>query len=211
MTPAELEDAVRAELAWRKKELLQLALQIKAAPSWALAMQIRSGITLLYAHWEGFVQGAGELLVDFVAKQGLRNDELAPGYLAIAFSKELRAIRDAEKSLMPEIQFAQSLVTNYGEPARLIPKGSVPTAANLSWSQFRMVAARLHLRTGPFELLRHLIDLSLVGERNTIAHGGPTSPKDLPTYLSLHAKVLGLLDSVAREVVSVAESRQFAR
>lgn len=210
-TVADLEDALWQELAWRKKELLQISLQIKASPGWALGMQVRSGITLLYAHWEGFVKAAGERLVMFVRDQGHKNRELAPGYLAIAFAKELRQVQQSEKSSMPEIALARALIARAGDQAKLVPSGSVPTAANLSWRQFELVAARLEVRTSPFALLRQLIDETLVGARNTIAHGDPSSPLDRTGYALLHAKVLGLLDGFAREVIRTADEQKYLR
>lgn len=210
-TVSDLEDALWHELAWRKKELLQVSLQVKAAPGWAIGMQIRAGITLLYAHWEGFVKAAGERLVAFVRDQGHRNEELAAGYLTIAFGKELRQVQQSEKSSMPEIVLTRALIKRAPDQATFVPSGSVPTASNLSWKQFELVAARLEVRTAPFALLRQLIDVSLVGARNTIAHGDPTSPLDHTAYGVLHAKVLGLLDSFAREVIRAADERTYLR
>lgn len=211
-TQARLEDSIWRELAWRKKELLELRLQMRATPTWALPMQVRGGVTLLYAHWEGFVKAAGEMLVAFVGEQGLRYQDLAPGYLAMALRPELAAVRQSERNVLtPEVLLARAVIDRQAQPAKLKVDGSVPTASNLSWRQFEMVAARLEMRTNELELLEHMIDHSLVHLRNTIAHGDRSSPLSLPDYLVLHSKVLALLDRVAHEVLRVADDRAYLR
>ncbi len=205
-TPEDLEDLIWRELAWRKKELLQVRLQARTAPDWAVPMQVRSGITLLYAHWEGFVKASGEALVEFVRDQDLTMKELAPGYLAIALRKDFATIRESKTgALTPEIQLTRLLRDWLAQPVSLKPRGSMPTASNLSWRQFSMIAARLEINIDEFALLEHLIDQRLVHARNTIAHGDRTTPLERHDFIVLHAKVVGLLDRFAQHVLRVAD------
>jgi hypothetical protein len=206
----QLEAVITEDLSWRKKELLQLRLRAISAPDWALPMYIRSGITMLYAHWEGFVKAAGEALVGYVRDQQLRLGELAPGYVAIALRKEFATVRESKSgSTLPEVALARAFVTGMGDQAKLKPRGSIATGSNLSWRQFSMIAARLEMDIREFALLENFIDLKLVGIRNTIAHGDRSAPMDRPEFLSLHAKVLGLLDRVSHQALRVAENERF--
>lgn len=208
----DLEGALTADLGWRKKELLMVKMQAKAAPDWAIPMHVRSGITMLYAHWEGFVKAAGESLVEFVRDQKLKMGELAPGYLAIALRKELAGVRDSKSgAIYPELAVSNAVVDGYNREANIRPTGSIPTASNLSWKQFAMVAARLGIDVSELELLEHLIDVRLVGNRNTIAHGDRTAPMTREEFLELHAKVVALLDRVSYQVVRVAEAGSYRR
>lgn len=202
----DLEGALDADLSWRKKELLTVKMQAQSAPAWATPMYVRSGITMLYAHWEGFVKAAGEALVEFVRDQQLLMSQLAPGYLAIALRKELAGVRESKSGVMnPELAVSRAITEGYSRRAKLKAFGSVPTASNLSWKQFSMVAARLALDVSELELLEHLIDVRLVGNRNTIAHGDRSAPMTRDDFLDLHAKVIGLLDRVSYQVMRVAE------
>lgn len=185
-------------------------MQVKAAPGWAIPMHVRSGITMLYAHWEGFVKAAGEALVEFVRDQQLKMSELAPGYLAIALRKELAGVRDSKSgAIYPELAVSRAITDGYQRQATLKPSGSIPTASNLSWKQFTMVAARLGLDVSELELLEHLIDVRLVGNRNTIAHGDRSSPMNREEFLELHAKVVALLDRVTHQVMRVVETGHY--
>jgi MAE_28990/MAE_18760-like HEPN len=209
-TPEHLETVITADLSWRKKELLQLRLRAISAPDWALPMYVRSGVTMLYAHWEGFVKATGEALVGYVRDQQLRLGELAPGYVAIALRKELAMVRESRSgATFPEIAVARAFAMGMGEEASLKPRGAIATGSNLSWRQFSMIAARLEMDIREFALLENFIDLKLVGVRNTIAHGDRTAPMDRPEFLLLHAKVLGLLDRVSHQALRVAESERF--
>jgi hypothetical protein len=206
----QLEAEITKDLTWRKKELLQLRLRAISAPDWALPMYVRSGVTMLYAHWEGFVKAAGESLVGYVRDQQLRLEELAPGYVAIALRKELATVRESKSgAAFPEIAVARAFASGMSEEANLKPRGSIATGSNLSWRQFSMIAARLELDIREFALLENFIDLKLVGVRNTIAHGDRSAPMDRPEFLAFHAKVLGLLDRVAHQALRVAESERF--
>ena len=210
-TVGDLEEAIWAELAWRKKELLQVNMRLKAAPAWAVGMDVRAGITPLYAHWEGFVKAASERLVEHVGSQRLSYGELSAGYLAIALSKDLDLVRESEKSRAPDLALTRILVGRENQPATLRPRAAAITGSNLSWKQFRSIAETLELRSKQFQLLENLINSSLVDERNTIAHGSPSAPISGVAYGELHAHVLGLLDGVAKEVLRVADKRLYKR
>src|SRR5439155_22128464 len=87
-----LQDAMSAEFAWRKKELHGLKSIVHAhRQSHSRDLTIRAAVPLLYAHWEGFVKSLGEMYLEFVGRQKLRNDELPPHFLAMAISKVVGA------------------------------------------------------------------------------------------------------------------------
>lgn len=52
----ELQDYVDKEMSWRRKELSAVKSNIFAAKEFAKNTALRSGIAMLYAHWEGMIK-----------------------------------------------------------------------------------------------------------------------------------------------------------
>ena len=68
-TARQLRVALSAELIWRKKELATIRSLIRSK-KWTTDQRnaiIRSAITVLYAHWEGFVKAAASAYLEFVS------------------------------------------------------------------------------------------------------------------------------------------------
>ncbi|MGB3758923.1 MAG: MAE_28990/MAE_18760 family HEPN-like nuclease [Rivularia sp. (in: cyanobacteria)] len=89
-TAEQLSDKLSDELAWRKKELSEVKslVETKFSLSKHDAL-IRSGICLLYAHWEGFVKLAANSYLEYVRMQKLCYKDLSSNFLA--FSNERKA------------------------------------------------------------------------------------------------------------------------
>lgn len=69
-TAEQLSDKLSEELVWRKKELSEVKSLIETKfPPYKHNALIRSGICLLYAHWEGFVKLAAN------SSAGIRQNE----------------------------------------------------------------------------------------------------------------------------------------
>src|SRR5207244_1981388 len=88
---SDLQQAMSEEFAWRKKELHQLKSMVVAnenAPHQDLF--IRAAVTLLYAHWEGFIKNIGTAYLEFVASRRLPNAELSSPFLALVIGRLVR-------------------------------------------------------------------------------------------------------------------------
>lgn len=54
----ELQDYVDKEMSWRRKELSAIKSNIFVAKEFAKNTALRSGIAILYAHWEGMIKNS---------------------------------------------------------------------------------------------------------------------------------------------------------
>ena len=97
-----LQQLLDDELAWRKKELAVIKSLITARSSYAeiINCHIRSGIALVYAHWEGFIKEAGNAYLTYIASQKLTYLELANNFIAIAAKRLLNDARDSNKMVI---------------------------------------------------------------------------------------------------------------
>ena len=79
-----LEEKIDDELSWRKKELTSIKVDVEASKTKEKSEQsraIRSGIAMLYAHWEGTVKSIAEYYLVYVAGLNLKYGELKNNFL----------------------------------------------------------------------------------------------------------------------------------
>src|SRR3974390_1271635 len=97
-TLEELVDALDREMAWRKKELFEIKRLVDSSKdSHREATLIRSGVAILYAHWEGFVKTAGTAYLNFVSMRRLKYEELADHLLALGMKSKLNQASQTKK------------------------------------------------------------------------------------------------------------------
>ncbi len=70
-TPTQVARRLDPSIAWRKKELTQQKLLADSASAGNAEVLRRSGITLLYAHWEGFIKDASVVYLRYLSNSPL--------------------------------------------------------------------------------------------------------------------------------------------
>ena len=180
-TKEELSDALASQLVWRKKELSDLKYYIGLMPPDSTRRKVlgRCSITILYAHWEGFVKLAGRYFLEFIAMQRLRNEELHPNLMTLSMRKQVNFAPNTLKvSEFGKITYF--FLSQMTERAAIPYKKAIDTEANLSSAVFREILWCLGLDYEPFETREKFIDSRLLGQRNSVAHGEATNvdPKE---------------------------------
>ena len=90
-------DFLDKDIAWRKKELSYLKGNIKKGTA-HYATHLRSGVVLLYAHWEGFIKNSCEYYLTYIKYQKLKYDELSDNILALSLKSQLTEYEQTNKS-----------------------------------------------------------------------------------------------------------------
>ena len=207
-TLEQLDSFLSKEMAWRKKELTVIRFLIKGARDDRRSALLRAAVTLLYAHWEGFVRAAGRGYLDYVSRQGLRYRELSTPFLAIGARRRLKEASTAT-SIGRHIDLAEFFVTGLGSKSSLSPT-AINTRSNLSSRVLKEIVATLGLDFSDFLTKETLIDKSLVDRRNSIAHGEYVSI-DADDYQRLSSDVLALMERFRDQVDNAAALRSFRR
>ena len=94
----ELQDYVDKEMSWRRKELSAIKSNIFVAKEFAKNTALRSGIAILYAHWEGMIKNIATAYLSFVANQRLQYKELKNNFWSIAVKNDLLGFDETRKS-----------------------------------------------------------------------------------------------------------------
>jgi len=172
-------------------------------------VQVRAGVTLLYAHWEGFVKSAAYAYLDFVNTKGHRYEELADCFVAIGVRKRLGTLVASKKSLL-HIAVIDFIRTGMSDRAELRPKSVIDTQSNLSSAVFANIATTIGLKTAAYEPRFHLIDESLLARRNRIAHGEHLD-LDVNGWRTLADEVVLLMRQVKTDIENSASLSRFLR
>jgi hypothetical protein len=196
-TIAELQNALDDNLSWRRIELAAMTTEIegteRAASGTPLARALaRSGIALLYAHWEGYTKDACQHYVDFVTKRRLKYGGLSDGFVLTALRKILRRALKGDPGAE-----ADDLLEAVRRPgmarARIPRKTAVNTKSNLRPEVLVEILYLVGLSSQETSTKKNLIDRSLCEARNEIAHGRDHYPT-AESFTLLRTEVLDMLE-----------------
>lgn len=216
-TPEALDKKLQRELGWRKKELLVVEAQIRHAEETdRLNTALRSGIVLLYAHWEGFIKRVASAYLDFV-RANIHERNLCYrniNHALIALTLEHRLIErwrkaDGKNWEIPAriTEFFMESITDHAQ----LPKAKqIPMLLTwkMEWENFFEIMVGLGLDFAPYHSLetKILLNTRLFQNRNTVAHGERIfrDGLDKSQYLQIHAEILVLMDNVSEQIYRAA-------
>jgi len=195
---------ISGELAWRRRELSELVLAIDGSTGPTRQLHLRSGIALLYAHWEGYIRACASYYVEFLDAQRLETGRLRENFVAMAsaFRGKLAAVADSNKikfriDLVRELRQSENTQANF--PQKLVPSAE----SNLSFRVLNEFLMALGLDPGPYVLKKRLIDENLVADRNRIAHGQHLAI-DVQSFKHLHGEILMLMELYGTQITNSA-------
>lgn len=165
----QLYDALDKELAWRKKEVttFDMAARKGGVPG---KFYVRAGVTLLYAHWEGFVKFTAQLYLDFIHNTGATYDELKACFSVIGLKGKLDLLAESRKSER-NVEAFNFIREKLKDRVNLSLGNAINTESNLSSGVFKNILYSIGIDFSPYETKFNLIDVSLLEKRNKIAHG----------------------------------------
>jgi hypothetical protein len=209
-TVEQLSDFLSAEIVWRKKELsiLRSLVESETSPARQSAI-LRSGITVLYAHWEGFVKATATAYIQFVAMRRLPYKELTANFIALGMKGKLEEARQTKKaSIFNEV--AEFFLTGLSEKCKISYKDAIDTKYNLSSAILKEIICILNFDYSAYASKEKLIDHKLLNPRNRIAHGKYLEI-DVDEYLELHEEIISLMNLLRNQIDNAASTRTYRR
>ncbi|MFI2563546.1 MAE_28990/MAE_18760 family HEPN-like nuclease [Paenarthrobacter sp. NPDC018779] len=199
-----LEDAISEETAWRKHELTTARKLVQQSTGSTQTANLRSGVLLLYAHWEGWVKNVAQLYIRYVNTQHPTYSELSAAFLGNALKTKISSMEQASTPAVHN-EFAKFIIEGFEGKARL-SEDLVQTQSNLSSKVLSDVIGRLGLPLrSEYSTRSKMIDEELVNRRNTIAHGQFMELR-ADDFLILHENVLSLLQLFTDDIKNAAST-----
>lgn len=206
-TAEQLSDKLSNDLAWRKKELSEIKslVETKSFSDQRHKALVRSGVCILYAHWEGFVKLAANSYLEYVSLQKLTYKQLSSNFLALAMKEKLKEAKEKNKPSLyiPVCDFFLSEL----DQRCILPTDAIITS-NLSSKNLKEITAILGIDFSLYSTKSQLIDTKLLKTRNEIAHGN-YSVFDREEYIELHKEVIGMLDIFRNQIENAAIEKKF--
>jgi hypothetical protein len=205
----DLSSSLSSQLAWRKKEFSEIKYMVEttAIPKHKKNVLIRSAITMIYAHWEGYLKLAGRYYLEYIASQRLKNSELCKNLLLISLGSSSGLLKDSKKysSYSSVVDFFD---TSLGNRAIIPFKTVIDTESNLSSSVLKEIVWCLNLSYRPFEIKQKVIDEKMLARRNFIAHGEflEVDEKDV---IALRDDILELLIDFKNQIENAALTKAY--
>ena len=203
----ELQDKLDAEISWRKKELVDYKFVIeKNKKSTAVTPLIRGGISLCYAHWEGFVKMSSLLYTSYISTLKVPLKDIKINFVALNFKKKFNKINNIEESisLINEIQDLSDKI------CKIYDKEIIETKSNLRYETLKEIILSLGFDLSFFSLNENFIDKKLVDVRNEIAHGVYRDVK-IEDFNEVFIKLIPLLDNYKTLIENNASTKEYKK
>ncbi|EPD37779.1 MULTISPECIES: MAE_28990/MAE_18760 family HEPN-like nuclease [Delftia] len=196
------------DLAWRRKEIIELRVMAKSAKAKKADVHVRAGVAMLYAHWEGFIKNASNAYVVFVSARGMKTRDLQDSFIALSIKTKLSLMGDSGKSsvAVPAITHLMSLLD---KPA-LLPVTGITAEGNLKSDVFVNIAGWLGIDVARYSSRFNLIDETLLASRNRIAHGEYLSIST-QRFETLAEEILELMMWFKTDLENAAALKSFQR
>lgn len=206
----DLQDSIDKEMTWRKHELIAIKNNINTARKFAKETALRSGIALLYAHWEGSIKSIATYYLEYISRLSLPYAKLKSNFLAISIKSDLDQFEATNKSTL-QTQIVNTVINLQAENSKIPFNGIIKTNSNLKSDVFIEIMATIGLDCSYYESSYNLIDEVLLKMRNEIAHGErlESISLDVDRYNRIHDKVYALISNFATQVMNAAMLKQF--
>ena len=184
----------------------------------AIKSKVRAGVTLLYAHWEGFIKQIASYYYEYVSYQSLKLEELNDTFISIVLRNELKTIQNSNK-IKDHTKAIQLIFDGKNKVAYFSSNPPIKTG-NLKYEVFEDICQLLGVGIEEFELryrrrftrsVQLTIDEDLVKRRNLVAHG-EYLPVSLEDFKELYDVVVnGFLFTFKELVMDSIYKKKFRR
>lgn len=207
-----LQDKLDKDLSWRKKEIIDLSLLIDTQSGETQITLIRGAITLLYAHWEGFIKKASILYLTYICKMNIHLSELTENFCYISLGKKFPKMVSVHSYKSQKALFNYIYYEHKDIELNVKPEATIDTESNLKFDVFQTITDQLGVDSSWFETKQHFINEVLLGLRNAIAHGEyRRDTKLVSDFLLIKENILEFIEYFKNIILESFEQKKFMR
>ena len=207
-TLEELQDLIDADFVWRKKELIELSLTAHSSQN---PLYSRVGVSMLCAHFEGFIRQISNYYVIYVSSQNIPFSRLKSNFLAIRSKKKMRLCAESDKVSIYS-SFLTSLLHNYnGRTFRIkysVDNPIIKTGGSPSSTVFKEIVHSIGLEFSPYETKCNYIDTDLLSNRHKIVHGEKLNI-EIEDFRQTLTNVMEIMETYGKQVFLAALNQDF--
>jgi hypothetical protein len=205
----QLQAVLDSDFAWRRKELTMIMTSVKSSRPNLLNTNIRIGVVILYAHWEGFIKNAAENYLIYVAGKKLQYDELENNFIALSLKTKLIEFESTNKNTV-HTQLIDFLFGNLKIKANLPTENIIKTQSNLNSNILKEILSILGIDYKQYELKEKYIDSQLLKIRNSVAHGQNPDITEIDFY-ELYTEITVMMTSIKTEISNNASLAKYKK
>jgi len=211
-TIEKLDTKLSIDLTWRKKELIDIKTLIEdESNNINKKMLVRAGISLLCAHWEGYIRYAANMYVVYIGDTNIKTKDLKENFLALFLKKDIILSGETEKTSihiklinkLNELK-EENFHIRYTDDNRIIT-----TNSNLSFELFNEILMSINIEN-EYSLKKNYINSNLLKKRHEIVHGEITY-LDKQDFLDTFKVVLEIMESFQSQLLYSAEHKVFLK
>lgn len=214
-----LQNKLDRNLAARKKELTVLKTQVASAENLILNTFIRTGIVMLYAHWEGFIKMAAREYLSYLNNLNISRSTMKDNFITLAIKP---TIRDCSQSLKTEkhYEIIHEVIYNSNMPfdVNQMDKLIINTESNLSYVVLEDILFNLGLEKNKYELKANYLKEELLDKRNAIAHGElieMNTPQNIEerkqSFYTLYTDIIHLMETFKEQILDAATEQLYLK
>ena len=171
---------------------------------------IRSGVCMLYAHWEGFIVVAARSYLEFVAIRRIPYGQLKRNFLAVGLSHKIRKLRD-QRNVVGDMDLIDVILESASVRMSRKAIDVIDAQSNLNPRVFRGILRALGLTpdlVNPVE--EKILERRLLRIRNKVAHGERVEINIADAdYIKLHGMVVELMDRFRDSILNAASEGEY--
>nr|WP_255680106.1 MAE_28990/MAE_18760 family HEPN-like nuclease [Methanosarcina sp. DH2] len=209
LTDEKLFELLDADFAWRRKELSFIVSSLYLAPPKNIDTYLRVGVTMLYAHWQGYISNSGNWYINYLKQKKLNYEDMTDNFITLALKQRLKSCGNTSKTII-HYEVVNILRNESLNAVDLPHKNGIETTSNLNYDILEDVLFTLGLNNSRYELKKHMINFTLLESRNKIVHGERYCIGKEEFFI-LHQDVLEMLEYFRDQIIDAVRNKSYLR